>query len=51
MARKYRKEFQTCDQLKTEILGAIDNYERHRGELGVRVTPLSYTARILQTIF
>ena len=36
---KYRKEFQTCDQLKTEILGAIDNYERQRGELGVRVTP------------
>ena len=34
---KYRKEFQTCDQLKTEILGAIDNYERQHGELGVRV--------------
>ena len=36
---KFKKEFQTCDQLKTEILGAIDNYERQRGELGVRVTP------------
>ena len=34
---KYRKEFQTCDQLKTEILGAIANYERQHGELGLRV--------------
>jgi Domain of unknown function (DUF4062) len=37
---KYRKEFQTGDQLKIEILGAIANYERQHGELGVRVTAL-----------
>jgi len=35
---KYRREFQTPDQLKTEILGAITNCERTHGELGVRVS-------------
>ena len=36
---KYRKEFQTCDQLKIEILGAVANHERQRGELGVQSPP------------
>ena len=37
-SEKYRREFNSCDQLKTEVLGAIANYERQRGELGVRLT-------------
>jgi hypothetical protein len=37
---KHRKEFQTYDQLKTEILGAITNHERVHGEIGARVPSL-----------
>ena len=37
---KHRKEFQTHDQLKIEILGAITNYEKSHGEIGVRVPSL-----------
>ena len=37
---KHRKDFQTYDQLKIEILGAITNYERSHGELGARVPSL-----------
>jgi hypothetical protein len=40
-AEKYRKTFQTSDQLRVEIFGAIYEYEREQGELGVRIPPFA----------
>jgi hypothetical protein len=34
---KHRRTFQNATQLQTEILGAIANYEREHGELGIRL--------------
>lgn len=38
---KYRKTFQTPDQIRVEIFGAIYEYERDHGELGVRIPPFA----------